>query len=360
MKKHFSPIPPKGKLRMHCYLGDQAGCGYIRVVIPTIILNQWRYKALSCDFSYNSHFIKDLSFYKECFAAKFQRSATKTHLDMISYLKANSKNTNTGLIYEIDDLLTPDIPETNHARPYYEQNWPIIQQILSTVHGITCSTEPLANIYRKYNSNVQVIENHLAPWLWLDVDVEQKIKNKSGKIRILWAGSQNHFKIDGSGGDFGKELIEFIQKTTDIYDWVLVGSLPYELKNNEKIEFHKWQHILDFGHYLRNLNCDIGIAPLENCLFNECKSNIKMLEFASLGIAGVYSDVAPYKKASLKAQSDTEMISHIEQLANDSKFRFDTWKKDREAVEDILYWNDKTIFDYLDKHFKLFGKTLIK
>jgi hypothetical protein len=56
-----------------------------------------------------------------------------------------------------------------------------------------------------------------------------------------------------------------------------------------------------YHDYLINNSIQIGIVPLggeedpETLETHSCKSNIKFLEFANYGIAGIYSNVDPYK-----------------------------------------------------------------
>jgi glycosyltransferase involved in cell wall biosynthesis len=44
----------------------------------------------------------------------------------------------------------------------------------------------------------------------------------------------------------------------------------------------------------KNLNWDIGIAPLEDTVFTRSKSDIKFLDYSALGIPGIYSRVPSY------------------------------------------------------------------
>ncbi len=53
---------------------------------------------------------------------------------------------------------------------------------------------------------------------------------------------------------------------------------------------------------MKNLSWDVGIAPLEDTIFNRCKSDIKFLDYSALGVPGIYSRVPSYK----------ETIHHLE------------------------------------------------
>ena len=46
---------------------------------------------------------------------------------------------------------------------------------------------------------------------------------------------------------------------------------------------------------LANLDLDLALAPLESHIFNDCKSNLKLLEYGACGYPVVCSDVAAYR-----------------------------------------------------------------
>lgn len=306
--------------------------------------------------SYNSHFCNDIEFYKSLSFVKFQRSVTYNHLNCIEKCKTYSdmNGGNFGVLYEVDDLLTSDIPETNNASGYYKKHWDSIKLILESVDGIITSTDKLKHELSKHTSTkIYSFKNRLCNWLWQQQDWKD---NKNKKIKILWAGSQNHFAINENGGDFNLELLNYIEKTSNIYDWLFVGACPNELKNNKNIKIYPWQTIFNFGNFLRELNPDIGIAPLERGIFNDCKSNIKALEFASLGIPGIYSDAVPYSK--MKYTSNDNFIDNLQSLINDVELRKHTWEHDYKILKNELYWDDDYITDYINIHLKFYNKKL--
>lgn len=358
-KNKLIPVKAEGNIRIHSHLADFAGCGYIRTIIPAILCGQLNYKRLQPFVTYNIYGVSDPGFYNGMHFCKFQRSATENHLNQVLYIKDVCRKTGTKLIYEVDDLITDEVPESNHAHEYYKHNWPFIQRMLSNVDGITCSTDSLANVLRKHNENVTVIPNHLPKFNWEEAEFRN---NENKKPRILYPGSSNHFNYGKSGGDFSPKLLDFIIKTTDKYDWVFVGGYPFELKDKlgKDVEYHPWQTIFNLPSFLRNLKCDIGIAPLEDNLFNRCKSNIKMLEYTALGIPGVYSNVTPYRQAQLTCDNPDDMIYNIEELAKDPIYRNVTWKLDKLKVEKQLYWEDNdNILKYINSHMKLVGKEIV-
>jgi len=267
------------------------------------------------------------------------------------------------LVFEIDDLLI-GIPEWNYAHEYYKKNENNIKQLFSMSNGIVTSTYKLKEIYSKYSNNIQVIPNHLPKFVWGDIYRATDYYDSKNKIKILWAGSSNHFAVKGmkkkgiEGGDFGKELIDFIEKTTDIYDWHLMGSMPVELEHiKDNIKFQKWVNIFQYPSVLKSIEPDICIAPLEDNKFNSAKSNIKSLEYIACGAASIFSDVEPYKTCTMKAKNDEEMIGMIEKLAKDINLRSKVFDNDLKKLKGQLWWEeDGNLRKYIDTYLKMFGK----
>ena len=367
-KSSFKRIKRPAKLCFLSYLGDVQGCGTIRIIYPYLLLNHYKQKDLNVNTVFMQNFVYDPNFYKNFTFVQFQRSATKHHLDIFKYVRQEiqvNQGMKVPIVYEIDDLLI-DIPEWNFASSYYKENLNYVEKMMGLSNVIICSTPKLKEIYSKYNKNIKVIPNHLPKFIWGDIFPAHDYYKEGSKIKILWAGSQNHFALPGmekaniTGGDFGKELLNFIKKTVDVYEWNLMGAMPMELRSvMDKIKFTPFQNIFNYPRFLKNIEPDICIAPLEDSVFNSCKSNIKMLEYTACGSAGVFSNVEPYKKAKLKCDTDEEMISYIERLAGDIDFRAKTYRKDREAVREQLWWEENNnLRKYIESYLNSFGKTL--
>ncbi len=357
----------KGTFGIFSYVGDVQGCGTIRVIWPHFLLNHFRLKGMKFSAFFAPYFVHHPEFYRNYGICQFQRSATEDHLKIFQHFQNVIKpQAKCGLTYEIDDLLI-DIPEWNYANEYYDKYFPYIKQMMNLADGMTVSTERLKKIYGEYNDNIVVVPNHLPKHVWGPIWAKHENEPRERKPRILWAGSQNHFvrKFDKvhkglEGGDFGKGLLSFIRKTVDKYQWVFVGAMPVELETaKKKIEFHKWQPVFEYPQYVKGLDVDFGIAPLEDNVFNACKSNIKMLEYTACGVPGVYSNVEPYENAYLKADTEEEMISHIEALADNINLRIKTFNKDHRTVRGQLWWEESgNIKHYVNSYLKLFDRRL--
>ena len=364
-KLTLQAIKTPARLGFLSYLGDVQGCGTIRVMHPYLLLNHWRRPDIQIISQPMNQMVFDPGYYKTFTFVQFQRSATEEHFKLFLWFKTQvQKKLKIPMIYEIDDMLI-DIPEYNYAVNYYKKNEDFVKKCMGLSDGMITSTEQLKKIYGEYCPNINVIPNHLPKFIWGDIFPAHEYKDEKKKIKILWAGSQNHFahkNLTGKtqGGDFGTELINYIKKTTHIYDWYFVGAMPHELDDiKEKLCFVPWKHIFEYPAAVKAIEPDIALAPLIDNEFNSCKSNIKTLEFVAAGAAGIYSDVIPYKKCYRKAKTDEDFIDHIEKLATDIQARAKTWKRDYNSVRSQLWWEENNnMTKYIESYLSLFNKRL--
>ena len=364
-KSILTQIKKPAFLRFLGFIADTQGCGTIRVIYPYLLLNHIIRKDLRVTATYMANFIPHPEYYKDFTLVQFQRSATDQHYQMFMHFKQKiAPVAKVPIIYEIDDLLI-NIPEWNYAYEYYKKNEDYVKKIIGLADGVVTSTIPLADVYSEFNKNIVVILNHLPKFIWGDIYPAHEYY-QGGKIKILWAGSANHFSIKHlaekgiHGGDFGDELMNFIRKTTDKYEWIFMGAMPMELENmKNKIKFVPWVDVFNYPRVMKSLEADMGIAPLVPGIFNESKSNIKQLEFVASGMPGVYSDIYPYKNTTLKCKTDEEIIANIEKLADDIDFRAKVFESDYRAVKNQLFWEDNNnLMKYIDSYLSLFGKRL--
>ena len=365
-KQGLRPLKKPAKLGFLSYVGDTQGCGTIRVIYPYFYLNHFRNKDVQVHSTYMMNYISESEWYRPFTFVQFQRSATENHLKLIQHFKNTVQSRfPIPVIYEIDDLLFR-IPEWNYASIYYNNNEDIVKRIMEHCDGMVTSTAKLKEVYSEHCPNISVIPNHLPKFVWGDIYPAHEYYDEDDKIKILWGGSQNHFamsQIVGNkikGGDFGKELQNFIRKTLDVYDWHFMGAMPEELNDIKKrVTFHPWKNVFEYPKALKDIEPDICIAPLVDNEFNSCKSNIKCLEYTACGAVGVYSDVTPYKFQSLKGKTDEELIAHIEKLADDIDYRAKIFKKDYQRVMSQLWWEEgDNIKRYITTYLNMFGQQL--
>jgi hypothetical protein len=99
------------------------------------------------------------------------------------------------------------------------------------------------------------------------------------------------------------------------------------LTANRKIPFDlvPWA---DSSSYMLNYGGDIGIIPSKDSKFNKCKSNLKVLEFASQKMPVVCSPFDPYKNIPVSyAANENQWVYQISRLVEDSKLRINEGKR---------------------------------
>jgi hypothetical protein len=76
--------------------------------------------------------------------------------------------------------------------------------------------------------------------------------------------------------------------------WAALGDLPVRAVFPQPEEHEYPLFMLWFTSTVR---WDVGIGPLRDTPFTRCKSDVKFLDYAAIGVAGAFSRVAPYDGA---------------------------------------------------------------
>lgn len=152
----------------------------------------------------------------------------------------------------------------------------------------TCSTEYLAEEIKAQceNANVFVIHNFLPPSIMKKTADCLKKKKDMNQI-VYCCGTQSHnkdFKI------VEEAIIRCLKKDSTLRLF-LIGPLQIseELNRLSNVYFHSAVDYWDLFEIMSN--SAFAIAPLENSVFNSCKSNVKFLESAATGITLLASPI---------------------------------------------------------------------
>jgi glycosyltransferase involved in cell wall biosynthesis len=134
---------------------------------------------------------------------------------------------------------------------------------------------------------------------------------------VGWIGAGQH------KGDL--ELItRVVRELATEVDWVFMGMCTDDIKPHIK-EYHDFVPIGDYPKKMASLDLDIAIAPLEQNIFNECKSNLRLLEYGAMGWPVVCSDVYPYRSQNppvLRCGDDVaEWLGALRRLIQDEGLR---------------------------------------
>lgn len=187
-------------------------------------------------------------------------------------------------IYELDDYII-DVPKKNaHARNLPTNMRERVSRGIAMCDRVVVSTAPLAEALSGMHRDIRVVPNMLAASLWGSLRSQRRT---SVRPRVGWAGGTSH------RGDL--ELLADVVKTlAGEVDWVFFGMCPEALRPYVK-EFHGTVALGAYPQKLASLNLDLALAPLEINLFNDCKSNLRLLEYGACGFPVICTDTKAYR-----------------------------------------------------------------
>lgn len=221
---------------------------------------------------------------------------------------------------------------------------------------ITCSTEFLADEFRKLNPNVKVLPNCIDPFYF-----NEPLRNETDVIRIGITGSI------GMSHDLDVLAPIFKHYEKDPRVKLVFFSLPKDPKNNPfianayvneysfldsmDVEWHATVNMDQYYDKLNSLKLDIMLIPRSDTYFNRCKSNLKFIESSMFEIPiiaqGFEDGKSPYQvnpedsKYMSIVTDNSQWIPEIEKLIADKELRLSMGKKAREYVEKNYNIEDK-------------------
>lgn len=254
------------------------------------------------------------------------------------------------LVWETDDDLWTIDPHNRRAdRQLSAARLEAIGFCVRTATMVTVSTEPLAEVIRERfgHPHVVVLPNHI------DAAMLNLERPRRDRVTIGWAGGDSHF-TDMQW--FAPILKRFLERTpqADLHTigWgspkPLAQYAPHQRPFVNFNPLHEmgvpfrhtgWVNVSKddglFGYY-RNIDFDIGLAPLAPLTFNRSKSAIKALEYAALGIPVLASDCEAYRPMVLDGvtgflvKRDHEWGARLRDLVNDEAMRSEMGARARE------------------------------
>ena len=222
------------------------------------------------------------------------------------------------LYVDFDDMLFKlygeELPKYNFCKSKFDINETtrVLKDNLDRIDKIVVSTEFLKRaIVDNFNyDRVEVIENMLPRWLY---HFDRRSSARYDKPRVLYAGGMTHYGLDGKDtGDFSKPLIEFLRKNIDKIELIFVGPVPWFLSDlSDKIISIPFVNVLQLPRVLHDIRPDFYLAPLRECVFNKCKSDLKYLEACTIGAVCIASDFddSPYAKVHEAAKITNTMTA---------------------------------------------------
>lgn len=190
------------------------------------------------------------------------------------------------VVYELDDMIW-ELPDDHHQKKKFDKKKPLLIQCLNVCEAVTVSTALLAESVSTYNRNVHVLPNLICKTIWSNTE-----KKQHDRIIIGFAGTKTHVHDLNLIEDV---LIDISKKYKNRVEFKLLGCMTDKLSKIENVQFSKFDaNYASYANKMSASGIDIALAPLQDTLFNRCKSNIKWLEYSTINAAGVYSNLPPY------------------------------------------------------------------
>jgi tetratricopeptide (TPR) repeat protein len=193
----------------------------------------------------------------------------------------------------------------------------LLRQCLAAVDAVQTSTEVLARRWRTWARSVAVFANQLTA-------VPPLVDPPSRPLTVGWAGSIGHL---ADWYHVAPLLQRWFEAHPDVHLHVMSGEAarPFVRLPPERYHFRPGGSLADYLHFLGRL--DVGLAPLLPSDYNCGRSDVKFLEYAACGVAGVYADLEPYQgsvkdgETGLLYRSGPELLACLDRLADDAALR---------------------------------------
>lgn len=230
----------------------------------------------------------------DCDVCIVQRTALPT-IAAVDALVRRLGETGAALVVDVDDAFTligPDHPEHDLYRPL---NAALDRAIAASAEA-WFSTEELAGAYAAVAGRSAIIPNSLDQRLWRDWRHERPAPFSGDKAHMLYMGTHTH------GPDFAtiRPVLEQLHaERGDAFDLTVIGIDPDIAPTPWLRRLAPPAEAVSYPRFVRWLRAqgpfDLGLAPLAETAFNRCKSDIKALDYAMLGIVPVVSDGPAYR-----------------------------------------------------------------
>ncbi len=271
------PLPWRPLPRVLAHQADIQGCGEYRIIAPARAMLQNGVAQTWTNFSLlNEAEIARL----RPDTVIMQRPTT----ERIPVIESYRKFGGAFVVYELDDLLSHVTLRNPHRKDLPPD---VIRGVAETIphcDRFVVSTPVLADVYRALHSDIRVMPNYLERARWGGFT---PLRRQSRRPRVGWAGGVSHV------GDL-EMIADVVRDLAEEVDWVFLGMCPASLRPYVR-ELHDGVPLPFYHEKLASLNLDLAIAPLEIHIFNEAKSNLRLLEYGIMGYPVVCTDIAPYR-----------------------------------------------------------------
>lgn len=271
------PLPWRPIPKIIGHQADIYGCGEYRIISPARALQKSGHAQTWTNFAH----------LREAEIARLRPDVVvmqRPNEGLISSIESYHKFGGAFVVYELDDLLS-HLTLHNPARNLITGD--MVEGVMKTIaqcDRFVVSTPVLADLYRALHADIRVVPNYLERARWSGFAPR---RHRSARPRVGWAGGGSHF------GDL-EMIADVVRELANEVDWVFFGLCPESLFPYVR-EVHEGVPLTKYQDKMATLDLDLAIAPLQIHLFNEAKSNLRILEYGIMGYPVICTDIAPYR-----------------------------------------------------------------
>ena len=197
------------------------------------------------------------------------------------------------LLYDLDDDLR-HIPREHPDAKLLRPRARVVSRLLRGATAVWVSTPALAETLTDVRDDVRIVPNGLDERLW--AAWPPPTLPRQGPVRILFMGTATHdadfaivepalARLKAAFAEYVSIELLGVSSRPDLPVWVNRPGMPANAAASYP----------GFVNWMTQQHWDIGIAPLADTPFNRCKSGIKALDYAALGLPVLASDRTAYR-----------------------------------------------------------------
>jgi glycosyltransferase involved in cell wall biosynthesis len=223
-----------------------------------------------------------------------------------------------GIVWDNDDdLTTGNLGTKNEVRKNALRSQHIraaMMSMLSVAHVVTVPSETLAAQYREWGADdVRVVENYLRP-----AYATGPVPRHDG-VTVGWTACAEHAH-DMKHFNLREVLRELLDEHPELH--VMSVGIDLALPRERYTRFPIVNYRDLASHVAR---FDIGIAPIADIPFNRARSNVKLKEYAAVGVPWLASPIGPYagmgEKQGGRLVPDDRWHEELSRLIRDARAR---------------------------------------
>lgn len=344
-------------MRAYFVTSGNWGCYIVRCLLP-LVANGWDGDQTSIRYGTKTPENKMLAT-KQAEVVVFHRPEDANKLKLAQILKKQGKK----IVFDNDDTYKDH--DAVRLNEYFDKERvdrgmakvnSITDAFIIEADLVTCTTEWLAQEYRKLNANVVVLPNCVDPFYF-----EEPLKNEGDIVRIGVVGSV----ITSTDLDVLIPIVKHYEKDKRVR--IVCFGLPpnrkqnpivesiyrdeYKFMDSVDVEWHAAVNADVYYDKINSLKLDMMIIPREDNYFNRAKSNLKFLEASMFEIPviaqGFADKMSPYQvnpedsKHMVIVEDNSQWIPEIEKMIADKAGRQEMGRKAREYVIENYEINKK-------------------